>query len=267
MILSVLSVTMMQIENSPNEIQLASTGDGVQREDALPADDEDGPITPRPIQNEPLSSTEANAKPASAGPGANTSELEKFLSAFPAKKSFQIQKDRKGKPVLISGGQFQVPKEQELEFVSGLLRSMGIPENQIQKSTKDTPPTSLSETSQYDQAIENYPVDQGFVRIFRKQKDQSIYYVMLEAKTFDDLDLRIKVTADEARVISGKLYQTYTGVETRLLSETAVVVEYPSPQLAWKVLVKTKSPQVQERQIQVSASTGKVLANFSLIKR
>ncbi len=200
--------------------------------------------------------------------------LDQFLKSLDPKADWRVNRADSGRVTAISGalikGHSDSPEEPEglLKFAQQIAELTGVPGHQLAVSAtvlEDTPETT---GRQFDQEVEGYKVFGGYMKIFSRKSDGAIYYIANETRDVGEVDLRIKYTGPEASQIALRAYHEKQGVVVESLATKPVI--YPDQalrqgELAWEVILLIKGPLFDRRDLLISARSGQILKDVTLV--
>ncbi len=200
--------------------------------------------------------------------------LEKFLKELDPNADWRVNKTDTGRVTAISGaliqGQSDSTEEPEglLKFAQQIAELTGVSGAQITVSTTRLEDTPETRAHQFDQEVEGYKVFGGYMKIFTRKSDNAIYYIANETRDVGEVDLRIKYTGPEAAQIALRAYSDKKGVVVDSVSGKPVI--YPDQaikqgELAWEVIVSIAGPLFDRRHLLISARSGQILKDVSLV--
>lgn len=198
-------------------------------------------------------------------------DLESFLVAMdPAGERFVSRNDN-GRVTQISRlsikGQSETP-ERMLDFARTVAEYAGTPPEQVVPSPTQLEDTPFSKAKQYDQEYEGYEVFGGYMKVFTKTSDGSVYFVANETKDVGDIDLRIKYSFEEAKSIALNKYADKDGESVTNNPSKPVIfnIRPGQSELAWEVQVQIQGPLFDRRHILISATSGMILKDITMLK-
>lgn len=204
----------------------------------------------------------------------DSESLEEFLKRLDSQAQWRVNKTDTGRVVAISGaliqGHSDSPKAPEglLEFARQIVERTGVPGEQLRLSTvvlEDTPETIAR---QFDQEIEGHRVFGGYMKIFTRKVDGAIYYIANETRHIGEVDFRVRYAGPEASQMALRAYQGKNEVAIESLAIKPVI--YPDQalkqgELAWEVILLISRPLFDRRHLLISARSGQILKDVSLV--
>ena len=225
-----------------------------------------GAISPAQVSGAGANTNTAANRNTASGDG-----LQQYLSKFDKNAKWRINRTDSGNVIAFSGGMIDgIDKlsAQELAFAQEIAELTGVPGEQIFVSETKLEDTPYTEAQQYDQEVGGYQVFGGYMKVFHKKPSGEIYYVANETKNVGDVDLRIKYSFADAKAVTLRRFANKTGVVVENNPTKPVI--YPDRpghgELAWEVLVRIQGPLYDYRHLLVSATSGQILKDITLIK-
>jgi hypothetical protein len=195
------------------------------------------------------------------------SRLEKKLLELDPQAQPKILRNEAGEVTTLRG--FKIKSNNLLETAMQLATALGFDSSQLQESPNKLDGTPDSQASIFDQAYQGYQVYAGYIKTISKKPEGSIYFVANELKNVGDPDLRIDFDVFEAEQIA---LQKYPGKRNPRLGArpTKPLIFVLRPQvseLVWKLEISWDGPLVDRRQLMISAKSGLVLDDISMISQ
>ena len=208
---------------------------------------------------------------AQASSSRKAESLDQFLKKLDPKADWRVNRTDTGRVTAISGSLIQgysESPEKLQEFAQQIAELTGVPGQQVVPSSTKLEDTPQTEARQFDQEVDGYKVFGGYMKIFTRKSDGSIYYVANETRDVGGVDLRIKYSGTEASQIALQAYSDKKGVVVESVSSKPVI--FPNQalghgELAWEVIIHIDRPLIDRRHLLISASSGQILKDVSLI--
>ncbi len=209
----------------------------------------------------------------SAASGSSTASqdltrLQSLLSRLDPNGTWTILKDVDGRVNSITGGSIAAvgtSYETGLGFAKEIASALEIPQDQVVAEGIQLKETSYSKSYHYQQSVNGYLVENGYIELFLNSSTSNIYDITSELRELGPVDTRISYPRDLATEM---VKEKYADKNVTLLSEPSVPVifnEKPKVSyLVWKIQIKTNIPLLDTRNIYVSAVTGKIIYDQSL---
>jgi hypothetical protein len=195
--------------------------------------------------------------------------LSEFLKQKDPSAHWMVHRNEMGVVTQISGGKIRLKDSSlrgTLEFAKNLMDSMGLDGSTIEPSRNKVPETESSRGFEFIQKVQNYEVDNGYIKVFFNKEDDSIYFVTNETKNLGEVDLRIDYRLNDAKKIALKKHSDKQGVSVAEAPRDPVVynVSFGKSVLVWKIALEIKAPLPDRRLLLVSADDGSVVSDISL---
>ncbi len=198
-------------------------------------------------------------------------EWKSFLEKFDSQAKWNIQRDGQGRPLIVAGGIVRLPQmglKSASDWAKELARLSGIPPEQIRDTGEFLPETDFSRTYHLPQMVGEYLIEGAFIRVFERKDDGAIYYTALETRDVGSPDLTINISAAQAQGIAvSELSKSFGGVEV-VGADSNPRVFMTSPgfsELVWRLEVHIAQPKHDERELLISAKSGKILRVTGLL--
>lgn len=199
---------------------------------------------------------------------ADLTRLQSLLSRLDPNGTWTILKDINGRVNSITGGSIAAvgtSYETGLGFAKEIASSLEIPQDQVVAEGIQLKETSYSKSYHYQQSLNGYLVENGYIELFLNSSTSNIYDITSELRELGPVDTRISYPRDLATEM---VKEKYSDKNVTLLSEPSVPVifnEKPKVSyLVWKIQIKTRIPLLDTRNVYVSAVTGKIIYDQSL---
>lgn len=196
--------------------------------------------------------------------------MEEFLKKHDPEGEWKVSRTSDGRVIAASGGMIRNVRnspEQNLQFVEEFNQTLGVPVNSMVPSSVQHDENPYSRIEQFDQKFGEYEVFGAYTKVFRRAADDSIFYIANETRPVGDVDLRIKYSLQDVREI---VLQSYSGKTVTIESSPGKPVVYaPTPgqgELTWQITLRVDRPLFDRRHLLVSASTGKIVKDTTLVK-
>lgn len=218
-----------------------------------------------------LPATISGAQSAPAAAGGTSKDLNQFLARFDKKAEWRINRGDNGQVIAFSGGLIEgisQSPEKELAFAREFAELTGVSGDQVIVSETKLEQTPYTEARQYDQEVGGYQVFGGYMKIFHRKSDGAVYYVANETRNVGDVDLRIRYSFADAKAAALRQHANKTGVVVEN-NPSKPVIYSSGPghgELAWEVLIRIQGPLYDYRHLLVSAISGQILKDITLLK-
>ncbi|MFN7824531.1 MAG: hypothetical protein ACK5P6_04130 [Pseudobdellovibrionaceae bacterium] len=195
--------------------------------------------------------------------------LSEFLKQKDPAAQWMVHRNEMGVVTQVSGGKIKLKDSTQkgtLDFARDLMNSMGLDGATLEFSKNKVPETETSRGFEFVQKVQDYEVDNGYLKVFFNKADDNIYFVTNETKNLGDVDLRIDYRLSDAKRIALKKHSDKQGVTVAEAPRDPVVynVSMGKSVLVWKITLEIKSPLPDRRLLLVSASDGIVISDISL---
>lgn len=194
-----------------------------------------------------------------------------FLQKFDAQGNWTIQRNEQGRPLIVTGGVARLPQagiKSAADWAKELAKLSGVPADQIRDTGEFLPETDFSRTYHLPQMIGDYLVDGAFIRVFERKGDGAIYYTALETQNVGEPDLSINISEAQAQgIVVAEFSKQSAGVEVvGADARPRILVTSPGvSELVWRLEVHVATPKHDEREVLVSAKSGRILRSLSLL--
>lgn len=198
-------------------------------------------------------------------------DLNQFLARYDSKSKWRINRTDDNRVIAFSGGMIEGISDsemKELAFAKEFAETTGVPGDQIIQSETKLEQTPYTEVRQYDQEVGGYLVLGGYMKVFHRKSDGAIYYVANETRNVGDVDLRIRYSFADAKATVLQRFAGKTGVVVENNPSRPVIFSERAGhgELAWETLVRIQGPLYDYRHVLVSAISGQILKDITLIK-
>lgn len=257
---------------------LASKGEKINHEqaeentsvvDVLQAEPEES--TPAQRQAASVSEQAVGAPSTTAKPNSEKN-IADWLKSFDQNANWRINRNDQGRVLAVSGGFIKKnmnTNEQALAFAQEFAEQTGVPAKQIVTSMQTLPSSEDSKVMQFDQEIDGYPVLGAYLKVFTRQTDGVVYYITNETQAFADISTEINYSLSQAQEKIAQIYSAKKGVKIESLGEKAVLYSSIPHQaeLVWHLQVSVEGPLLDRRDVLVSAKTGQVVRDLTMMKQ
>lgn len=205
-------------------------------------------------------------KPAQSAANRETelSSLQKFLQSKDENASWNIQTHPDGRPSHILGGRIQSNNLQDL--LREVAPLMGVRSEDLRARSSDDP-SPVSNSAELFQFYSRYRVYGSTVKAFSNPKTQEAYHIVSDLRPLEEVDIRINFNRTEAGELARKTLGTAEVNSINISQEPLVFGTDPrNNQLVWRVFILSEKPRYQSREILVSASSGAIVSNKSMLK-
>lgn len=156
-----------------------------------------------------------------------------------------------------------------MSLAQDIIEGLGIASNELIEGSEHLKSADGEiEAYHFDQSVEGYVVDNGYIRTFIRPTDKAVYFVTNEIRDIGDVDTRISYRAQEAQAIALGLFKGKTGVVVDVFHDKPMIynVRPGYSELVWKMEVKIAGPLYDRRLVMISTSSGRVVLDQSLLK-
>ncbi len=200
-----------------------------------------------------------------------TVSISEYLKSIDPKAKWRINKADDGRVIAISGGMIPVDTKNQMEalkFAQTIAEKTGVPAAQITASEVVLESTPYSTAQQFDQEVSGYTVFGGFMKVFTRVPGGEVYYVANETRNLGEPKLTINYSVGEIQSIIREQYANRKGLKFES-NPTKPVLFSTGPsqsELGWESTIEIAGPLYDRRHLVVSAVTGKILKDTSLIQ-
>ncbi len=215
--------------------------------------------------------TESPQTPAAARSGASAGDLRGYLLKQDPNADWRVNRTDDGRVVAISGGfikeDLSTPEKYQ-QFAENVAAMIGIPQAQLVASETNLDGGENTAIKQFDQELGEYKVFGSYMKVFTRNADGSVFYIANEVKETGEVDLRIKYSFSEVAGIVMKRYEGKKGlqIENSPQKPMVYVLQPGQSELAWEIVLKVEGPLYDRRHIMISATSGNLLKDISLLK-
>ncbi len=218
---------------------------------------------------EPVSQPSANTKTEQSN--SNSLSISDYLKTIDPKANWRINKADDGRVIAISGGLIPVDTKNQMEalkFAQTIAEKTGVPAAQIIASEVVLDSTPYSTAQQFDQEVSGYSVFGGFMKVFTRVPGGEVYYVANETRNVGEPKLTINYSLGEIQAVVREEYANRKGLKFETSAAKPVLFSTGPSQseLGWESVIEIAGPLYDRRHLVVSAVTGKILKDTSLIQ-
>jgi uncharacterized FlaG/YvyC family protein len=201
----------------------------------------------------------------------SSSTIYEFLESADGKAKWQVNKSSDGRVIAISGGLIPANSkspDEALKFARKIAEKVGVPGEQIVASPVVLETTAVSTATQFDQEVAGYPVFGAFMKIFTRIPGGEVYYIANETRNVGEPILSTNYSFSDSQEIVRRKYSDRTGLVFENQPEKPVIYStvIGQSELAWEAVIKISGPLYERRHLLVSAVSGKILKDTSLIQ-
>ncbi len=202
----------------------------------------------------------------------NVVDLDQWLKKIDKDVKWRVNRNDKGRVLAISGGLIKKDlssNEKALAFAREVAEQTGVTGQQIVLSNELLPTTEDTKAMQFDQEIDGYSVLGSFMKVFTRQSDGAVYYIANETMPLNQVDTQINYSLNQAQETVLNKFKSKQGVKIESATEKPVLYPMGShhAELVWQMQVGIQGPLLDRRDILVSAKTGQIVRDITMIKQ
>lgn len=202
---------------------------------------------------------------------ASEAEWRQFLNTLET-ADWKVRRNDRGRVTIVTGGMFRLPYagiKDAISWARKLAELSGVPATQIVDNGEMLPQTDLGKTYHYPQGYDGYEVADSFINVFERGSDGAIYYTAMELSDIGTPDLSLNKTLAVAEGLGKQsLLENPKVKEVEVIARPNAPVIYSrvagQSELAWRIVYQL-SPNHDERELMISAVTGKTLRDIRVL--
>lgn len=201
-----------------------------------------------------------------SSPAASEEQWRGFLKKMDSGSPWTLSRDERGRVNVVADGSVQLPKDglkNSFDWAKKIAEFSGVPPQQIVDRGEMLPETEVGRAYRYPQMLGGYEVYGAFVNVFERSSDGAIWYTSVELRDIGQPDLQPKISLAQAETNGlAELQRNFKDV--RVLTRPSQPVIWPlgpgESELAWPFTYGFTAKAYDERELMISAISGKVLS-------
>lgn len=225
-----------------------------------------------PNNSEPVAAVRQAASVSSDVKNHSVTNLDEWLKKIDKDVKWRVNRNDQGRVLAISGGLIKKDlsnNEKALAFAREVAEQTGVSAQQIVQSNEVLPATEDTKAMQFDQQIDGYSVLGGYMKVFTRQSDGAVYYIANETMPLQQVDTQINYSLNQVQETVLEKFKTKQGVKIESSGEKPVLFPMgpDHAELVWQMQVGIQGPLLDRRDILVSAKTGQIVRDITMIKQ